>query len=405
MAGRVVVLGGAGAMARAVLRDLMEYAPEVELLVVDRTLEAARRRVDELGHPRARPAGVDVRDHAELTRLLHGYDVVINCVNAGLLEGCQRAALEAGVHYIDLGSWPAETARQMAMHDQFAARRLVAILGMGSAPGITNTMARLAVERLDQVESLHVKLAKVDRSPSRLPLNPPYALATILDELTAPAMAVEGGRLVEVPAQSGAEPLHCPDPMGTVEVCHVIHPEPFTFYHSFRERGLREASFKIGLPRRLLNRLRFLLELGLGLDREVEVDGHAVNLRHLLLKLAEPFASEVAEPGVVPEDYGYTVVVATGMWRGLPKEVRVELSGRALVRWGLSGGTARTGVPASIAAQFLLQGRIQVCGCLPPEQCIDPVPFFRELARRGMNVYVTERVAAFEADSPSRERE
>ena len=41
-----------------------------------------------------------------------------------------------------------------------------------------------------------------------------------------------------------------------------------------------------------------------------------------------------------------------------------------------------TAVPPSITADWLVTGKIKNRGTLPPEACIDPAPFFKELAKR-----------------------
>lgn len=393
---RITILGGAGAMALATIHDLLETAGETLITLADRDEAAARERVRGLNDPRLAASLCDARDPDSLHKVCRDSDLVISCINAGNLVACQRAALDAGAHYIDLGSWPDETAAQLAMGPDFHAADRIAVLGAGSAPGISNVMAAAAVTYLESVRSLDIKLAKVYPSPSRLPLNPPYALPTILDELTVPPTILQKGKLIRVPPRSGREIMSCPEPMGEVEVMHVIHPEPFTFARSFADKGLREASFKIGLPREFLQRLQLLLALGLGEDREIEVGGVPVNLRELLLILAVPFRSEVIEESQPPQDYGYTLVVARGVRSGRPVEVRAELFGRRHQRWGLSGGTVRTGVPASVVAQMILCGAIRGRGCFAPEQCVPPRPFFSELARRGMEVYVTVREAMFD---------
>ncbi|MBI2648221.1 MAG: hypothetical protein HYW93_01010, partial [Thaumarchaeota archaeon] len=56
-------------------------------------------------------------------------------------------------------------------------------------------------------------------------------------------------------------------------------------------------------------------------------------------------------------------------------------------KWKIGGGTVDTGVPPSIAAQWLAKGRITSRGVVPPESCIDPLPYFDELSRRGIRVY------------------
>ena len=59
-----------------------------------------------------------------------------------------EACLEAGVNYIDLGGLYHVTKRQLELSPKFEQRGLLAMLGVGSAPGKTNLLAaRAAVRR------------------------------------------------------------------------------------------------------------------------------------------------------------------------------------------------------------------------------------------------------------------
>ena len=72
-----VVLGGGGAMGRAIARDLYDSSAEARILVADLNLEAVRATARSLGQG-AEPGGrvearqVDVRDAAAMAGLLKG---------------------------------------------------------------------------------------------------------------------------------------------------------------------------------------------------------------------------------------------------------------------------------------------------------------------------------------------
>jgi lysine 6-dehydrogenase len=60
-------------------------------------------------------------------------------------------------------------------------------------------------------------------------------------------------------------------------------------------------------------------------------------------------------------------------------------------RWNVGGGTVDTGVPPSIVAQWIASGKIKKRGVLPPELCLDPLPYFRELNLRDRGIRVYEK--------------
>ena len=76
-----------------------------------------------------------------------------------------------------------------------------------------------------------------------------------------------------------------------------------------------------------------------------------------------------------------------GESQGKPLKLRYDSISVPHQKWRIGGGTVGTGVPPSIAAQWLASGKIKTRGAVPPESCIDPLPFFRELSLRGIRVY------------------
>jgi saccharopine dehydrogenase-like NADP-dependent oxidoreductase len=94
--------------------------------------------------------------------------------------------------------------RQLALDDEFRASGLTAILGLGSAPGKTNLLARAAVERLGAPPvALEIWAASRDPAAADHPFPAPYSVQTLLDELRMQPMVVADGELREVAPLSG----------------------------------------------------------------------------------------------------------------------------------------------------------------------------------------------------------
>src|SRR5438309_1425007 len=56
----------------------------------------------------------------------------------------------------------------------------------------------------------------------------------------------------------------------------------------------------------------------------------------------------------------------------------------------VGGGVVDTGVPPSIAAQWMVQGRTKGPGVVPPEVAFEPVAYFTELSAQGRGIRVVE---------------
>ena len=152
---KFIVLGGCGAIGRVVVRDLFESHRHNRITVAD------FRPVQIIRSPRVRTVFADARKPD-----LRGHTVVINCTQHDFNLHVMRAALRAGIHYVDLGGLFLWTRRQLKLHRKFERAGLTAILGMGCAPGITNVMTRAAVERLGGAQSVKIRVGTRDFNPA-----------------------------------------------------------------------------------------------------------------------------------------------------------------------------------------------------------------------------------------------
>lgn len=370
---RVALLGAAGQMARAALRDLLEDE-EVEAVT------CADREPLPPEDSRVTAVPLDIRDVEATARLLAGHDVVLNCVTYYLNLEVMQAALAARVPYADLGGLYHMSERQFALDEEFRQAGIAAVLGVGSTPGITNAMAGAMARGLDVVEQIHVRVGTGDASATG-PLPVPYALDTILDEFSLEPMVWEDGTAVAVAPMSGTETIDFPAPVGRRTAIYTLHSEVAMFPRSFP--GLRGASFKIAFDAEFVEKLRFLVGLGFA-DRQPAVDGVAPRQMLLALASRQPAASGA------PRDVDVLRVELAGSLGGERLRRRAEVVVRPHSRWGLSAGALDTGIPLAIVGRMLARREIAAIGVLCPESCLDFDRFFAELEPREMRVEFSE---------------
>lgn len=392
---RIVVLGGAGIVGRAIAADLARQVEQVDQVVVaDLDPEAARAAAEEAGAT-AHSGSVDVRDRRALVKLLQGAAACVNSVNYYFNLDVMQACLEAGVPYLDLGGLFHMTRRQLELDTDFKARGLTAVLGIGSCPGVANVQAGWLAAKLDQVDSVRIfNGATPDRGDS---LSAPYAIQTILDEISQPAMVFREGRFQERPPLSEEEHHHFPEPIGWAKTHLSLHSEVATIPLSLADKGIQECAFKIsffGYSEAALRKLQFLAEIGLASTETVELNGGSVRPRDLLLKLLSRLPAEAANPPT--EGYKAVVTEIKGKIGARPVVLRAETVGGPAADQTAGAGKRLIAGPAAIVARALAQGRLSRPGVWAPEQAIDPEPFFAELAQRGFTTRVSkqETVAA-----------
>ncbi len=388
------VVGGAGAMGRITVRDLVETcAPEDEVLIADFDGEKAAALAASLqgeGRPRVRAARIDVTDHAEAARILAGALVVVNAVQYQLNLDVMEAALAAGAHYLDMGGLFHVTGRQLELDARFKAAGRAALLGMGAAPGITNLLARHAAEQLDRVREIHLRVGSLDRTRYRPApaLAVSYSLKTILEEFSMEPAVFTRGKLAFVEPMSGATPHHFPPPIGLRHPMYTIHSEVATLPVSYRDRGVREVSFKIAFDPVFVDRVRFLRDLGMASHEPIEVGGLKVRPVDVVNKVAmsQPPARQVGKL----DQYEVVRAIVKGTSQGKQVTWIVDCHTRGMPAWGI-GLDIDTGSPPAVAAQMLAAGEITATGAGAPEVMVPCAPFFERLARRGMRLEAVRR--------------
>jgi lysine 6-dehydrogenase len=378
---RVAVLGAGGTIAPAIVRDLASSDEVAGLLLLDLDEARAEHVASLHGGTKARAAFADARasagDSASLALALEGCDVLVNSASYRVNLDAMAACLDAGCHYLDLGGLYWMTGRQLELGPRFERTGLLALLGIGSAPGKTNLMALEATRELQAaadpaapgraaeeaagIDSIHISAAGRDLDPPP-GFSVPYALQTLLDELTLAPVVLRDGLAEEIEPLSSGGVVEFGEPIGAGETIHTLHSELRTFQESL---GCREASFRLSLSPDLLATLR---ELSQAPEEEI---------RRL--------AGEAVPPS------GKTISVHLVEASGGGRSVRVRAVTEPMDGWGLGGGVVSTAAPAAAAVRLLARGRIEARGVLAPERCIEPAEMFSELEQRGCRFELTTR--------------
>jgi hypothetical protein len=319
----IAVLGAAGTIGRTVAGFLESWG--VPFRRLDFRLEGDEH--------------VDVTDPGSLRAGLAGADVVVNSVDYRFNLEVMRGALEAGADYVDLGGLFHTTRRQLELNDEFRAAGPTAILGLGSAPGKTNLLARLAAERLGGAPvAMEIWAATRDPAADGHPFPAPYSVRTLLDELSLAPMVVTDGRLEETEPLSGRKARRFPEPVGEREGIYTLHSELATL--PARYPSLAQASFRLCLAPGLIEKL---LALPDGEEPEPYTQSSASVAAHVV-------EARNGDGGAV--------------------------TGTSLTR----GGSAKsTSEPPARAAVELLEGRISAPGVKPPEDAIEDAEAFLTL--------------------------
>ncbi len=381
-----IAVVGAGAMGRWAVKEL-SVSTEVGAIVVGDYDEAQAVDVAAaFGGGKATSCFVDARDRESVKRAVAGCDAMINATQHFWNINVMHAAAAAGVHYTDMGGLFHVTKQQVELNEEFVKAGVTAVIAMGGAPGVTNILARYGAERLDVVEEAHALCATVDDTDwsGYDGWVVPYSLETLCDEFSVVAPEfIDGHWVLDITGGEGVERIDFGEPAGGLEAHYAIRSEPFTFWHTWKDQGLKSATFKLSLPAEFTGQMRFLETIGMTRTDEVDVNGMHVRPRDVLLKVV----GEIPRPtDVVLDDVDYLIGVVRGLKDGRRVEWRVRATVPAYKEYGAGGGDVDTGIPPAIVARMMARGDIAGPGVFVPEQIVPCEAFFSEFSRWGVTI-------------------
>ena len=358
---RVAVLGAGGTIAPAIVRDLAESEEFESLVLLDLDGSRARAVAEAHGAGKATAAAVDASDPQALVFALEGCGLLVNAASYRINLTAMDACAASGCSYIDLGGLYHLTGDQLARSAEFEERGLLAVLGAGAGPGKTNVMAARAARDLDGVEAVRCASAGLDADPPP-GLSTPYAVRTLIDELTVPPVVVRDGVATEVEPMTSGGRIPFPDPVGERDSLYTLHSEVRTLPESL---GASECDFRLSLTPQVLEAL-------------TELRGRSAE---------EIAALRPAPPS--PRTYSAQHVEVRGERDGAPAVVAVTALTVPNEEWGLGGGIVSTAAVAAAAARLYARGRIPRTGAYPPERCLDFDDLAAELEPRGCTFEIT----------------
>ncbi len=390
MAEKVLILG-AGGVGQVVAHKCAQV-PEVfgDILLASRTGEKCRRiaeGVKKMQGREIRTAEVDADDTQALVDLLKRekpamvLHVALPYQDLTIMDAC----LETGTHYLDTANYePRDNAKfeygwQWAYRERFAKAGLMALLGSGFDPGVTNVFtAYLAKHDFDVIDTLDI--VDVNGGSHGQPFATNFNPEINIREVTAPCRHWENGAFVETPAMTLHRPFTCPDAVGTYEIYRMYHEELESLVQHFP--SLKKAQFWMSFSENYLKHLEVLQNVGMTRIDPVLYNGmEIVPLQFLKAVLPEP-----SSLGPLTKGLTCIGVIAQGQRAGADRKVYVYnicSHEEAYREVGSQAISYTTGVPAMIGAKLMLEGKWMKPGVWNLEE-FDPDPFMDNLNTHGL---------------------
>lgn len=344
--------------------------------------------------PRISTASVDADNVPALAATIRGFrpDLVVNVALPYQDLSIMDACLETGVPYLDTANYePLDTAKfeykwQWAYQDRFKDAGLMALLGSGFDPGVTNVFcAYLQKHYFDEIHTVDIIDANAGDHghPFATNFNPEINIR----EVTARGRYWEDGEWKETDPLSVSQPFSFPhEEVGSRKIYLMYHEELESLVRHLK--GLKRIRFWMTFSDNYLNHLKVLQNVGMTRIDPVPFQGtEIVPLQFLKALLPDPAS-------LGPRTKGKTVIgcVVSGIKNGQPKRYYIynicdhqacyaEVQSQAI--------SYTTGVPAMVGALMMATKKWHAPGVWNIEQ-LDPDPFLAELARRGLPWQVDE---------------
>ena len=383
---KMLVLG-AGLQGSACAYDLLKD-PDV------REVRIADLHVDSLPEFLAKAPGadkklktlkLDVRDRAAVLAAMRGCDAVMSAIPYYFNYEMAECAVEAGVHFADLGGNTEIVFKQKTLDAQATKKKLSVMPDCGLAPGMVNILAESGIRRLDSVDAVKIFVGGLPQHP-QAPLNYQivYSLEGVLDYYTTLSWVLRHAKRTQVKALSELESVEFPAPIGTLEAFHTAGGlSTMASRYEGKVPTMEYKTLRYPGHAKIMEAIR---DLGL-LDQEpIDVNGMKVSPRAVAVAAMGPRLTKPESADLVA-----LRVTVSGKKGGKPKIFEWDLVDRYDESTGISAMERTTGYSLSITGLMQARGQVTALGVRTPDEAMPAEAYVAELRKRGIDIKETVR--------------
>jgi len=375
---RMLVLG-AGLQGCACAYDLLQDKDVNEVRLADVHVGHLPEFLAPLSGPRLIPTTLDVRDHDAVLGAMRQCDAVMSAIPYYFNYDMARLAVEAGVHFCDLGGNTEIVFKQKELDAKAKQKKITVVPDCGLAPGMVNILAQYGIEQLDSVDSVKIFVGGLPQHPEP-PLNYMlvYSLEGALDYYTTLSWVLRNGKRTQVKALSEREPVTF-DSLGTLEAFHTAGGlSTMAFRYEGKVPTMEYKTLRYPGHAALMEDIRSMGLLSLD---PVDVKGQKVVPRDAFIASVMP---KLHKPK--GRDLVALRVVVSGKKNGATASKSFELVDKYDEKHEISAMMRTTGYSLSITGLMQARGQVTPPGVHTPDECIPPAAYIAELRKRGIDI-------------------
>jgi lysine 6-dehydrogenase len=381
---RMLVLG-AGLQGSACAYDLLQNPAVDEVRLADRDTTPLPAFLSAYSaDPRLARVALDAKDPKAITRAMDGVTAVMCALPYYFNLDMTRLAIDAGVHFCDLGGNTEIVFQQKGLDAAARAKGITVIPDCGLAPGMVNILAQLGISRCDRVSRVKIFVGGLPQKPEGpLKYQIVYSLEGVLDYYTTLSWVLRDGRRTQVKALSELETVTFGAPVGELEA-----------FHTAGGLSTLATRYEGQIPTMEYKTLRYpghahimeaIRDLGLLDSAPLDVKGTKVVPRDVAVAAMGP---HLRKPN--GRDLVALRVLVEGTKNGKAVTHMFELVDRHDESRGISAMERATGFSLSITGQLQAEGAISPPGVHTPDECIPGERYIAELAKRGIVIHDTQ---------------
>ena len=241
---RILLLGSAGKIGSALLKDLIRSEVVSEIVATDLNIKPLKRIVRDLDSEKIQTAQMNASDQKKLTGLMQdGFDSITSAIPGEYQYTAISAAIEAGVSFVDVGVGSPEVYN---LNEAAEAADITVVPNLGLDPGIDRVCQGYAISQLDKVEALRLYCGGIPQRPQKddnpLGYKISWAWYHTIGTYRGKAKIIRNGEIVEVDKfgpPENPELVRFPEPIGECEA--FISGASFDLINQLNLKDLREA--------------------------------------------------------------------------------------------------------------------------------------------------------------------
>jgi saccharopine dehydrogenase (NAD+, L-lysine-forming) len=388
----VLIIGAGGVGGVVTHKCVLNKETFTKIILASRRLESCEKIQNQLPDGAIEIAQVDADNVAETAALIEkvGADIVINVAlpyqDLTIMDACTQTKVD----YLDTANYEHpdeakfEYKLQWERDEQFKKADIMALLGSGFDPGVTNVFCAYAQKHyFDEIHTIDI--LDCNAGDHGYPFATNFNPEINLREVSANGRYWEEGKWIETKPMEIKMVWDYPE-VGPKDSYLLYHEEMESLVKHIN--GLKRIRFFMTFGESYLMHMNALENVGmLGIKPVMHQGQEIIPIEFLKTLLPDPAS-------LGPRTKGKTNIgiVAEGIKDGKPKKIyiyQVSDHEKCFAEVQSQAVSYTTGVPAMIGAKLMLEGKWQAKGVYNMEE-FDPDPFMEELNRQGLPWQIKE---------------